>query len=132
MIEINLTISTQVRDGISISVAQSVTADAYDTIEVVIPGGDTTTPGTATVEVQPGGVGQVKFLLIRASEYSDKLTYTISGGASNVKLDAPHILVGEGAVGLLGSAPQELEFSNTLGVGKNVSIAILVARKATT
>lgn len=131
MVEINFAISTQVREGPSISVAQTLILDAYDLIEVEIPSGEIGTPGQVTVQVQPGGAGQVQFLLIRASQYSAQLTYTISGGSTDVKLDAPHILCGEGAIGLLGAAPQVLEFSNTLGSDKPIRISILVARKAT-
>lgn len=124
-------LDVQVAAGPSISASRGITVDAYDKIQVVIPGGDGGTPGKATVDVQPGGAGQVKFLLISADQYSDKLTYTLTGGVTGVKLDAQHLLIGDGAVGLLGAAPTKLAFSNAVGVGKDITLTILVGRKAT-
>jgi len=128
--KINWTLDVQVVGGPKVSTSTGVVVDAYDKIEVVIPGGTASSPGTADVQVQPGGAGQVEFLLVAADKYSDKLTYSITGGASDVKLDAQQMLAGEGAVGLLGAAPGTLEFSNALGTGKDASITILVGRKA--
>ena len=45
-------------------------------------------------------------------------------------LDTLQVLIGSGAVGLLGAAPTRLLFSNALG--GPVKIQILVGRKATT
>lgn len=86
--KISWTLNVQVVGGPKISASKTMTVDAYDKIEVVIPGGDDTTPGAATVEVQPGGSGQVQFMLITSSVYDAKLTYSVDGG-SPIKLDAP-------------------------------------------
>lgn len=100
---------------------------AYDKIEVTITDGVT----DEDVEIQPGGTGQVQFLLIRSDQYGDKLTYKVNAAtATPIKLDAQHVLIGTGAVGLLGAAPTKLLFSNTLG--KAATVQILVGRKATT
>lgn len=130
--KINWKSDVQIIGGPKMSASTTVFVDAYDVIDVEIPGGDSTTPGTATVEVQPGGTGQVQFLLITASQYSEQLTYSVTGGVSDVALDAQQMLAGKGAVSLLDAAPGTLSFSNTLGAGKDVSITILVGRKATT
>jgi len=129
--KINWTLNVQVVGGPKISASKTMTVDAYDKIEVIIPGGDDATPGAATVEVQPGGSDQVQFMLITSSVYDAKLTYSVDGGSS-IKLDAPHLLMGSGAVGLLGSTQQQFAFSNSAGTDKEASIEILVGRKATT
>jgi hypothetical protein len=123
-------LKVQVSDGPVISDTRMLSVDAFDMIEVVIPGGDSTTPGEATVEVQPGDSGQVKFLLVRSEKYGAELTYSVMGGASNVALDKPQLFAGEGALGLLGAAPKTLEFRNELGSSEDASISILVGREA--
>lgn len=132
--KINWKLDVQVIGGPKMSGSTTIAVDAYDVINVEVPGGEVSSPGAATVEVQPGGAGQVQFLLIAASQYSEKLTYSVdgAGGASNVELDAQQMLAGKGAVGLLGAAPAKLDFSNALGANKDVSVTILVGRKATT
>jgi hypothetical protein len=104
--KINWTLNVQVVGGPKISASQTLIVDAYDKIDVVIPGGDSTTPGTATVEVQPGGSGQVQFLLITSSLYDANLTYSVDGGSA-IQLDAPQLLMGNGAIGLLGSTQNQ-------------------------
>jgi hypothetical protein len=128
---INLNLNVQMVGGPSSSAASSLSVDAIEKIELVIPG---TAPGKASAAVQPAAA-KVKFLLISADKYSDKVTYDVvpttgTGGAAGVKLDSQQLLVGEGAVGLLGAAPNKLEFSNTLGAGNDVSVTILVGRNA--
>jgi hypothetical protein len=44
-------------------------------------------------------------------------------------LDAQQLLMGDGAVGLLGDPPESLSFTN--GLGEAASIEILVGRKVT-
>jgi len=55
-----------------------------------------------------------------------KLTYKV--GANDVPLDGPHVLIGAGAVGLLGGATS-LSFTNKTGA--DAVIDILVGRDAT-
>lgn len=125
------TLNVQVVGGPKVSESQTIEVEAYDIIKVLVPGGDNATPGTATVEVQPGGSGQVKFLMITSNVYDANLTYKVDGG-TEIKLDALQLLVGNGAVGLLGSTQNQFAFSNKAGVNKPASIEILVGRKATT
>lgn len=97
--------------------------EAIDKIEVQVPEG-----GSAAVEVQPGGAGQVKLLLLTTDAYGQQLSYTVDGGVADVALDAPVLVVGA-AVGLLGAAPQKITFSNAAAAA--ATVRILVGRDAT-
>jgi hypothetical protein len=114
----------------TMSAAHAIEAEAYDRIEVTIPSG---TPNTATVQVQPGGAGQVQLLLVTATAYPDdgagtaQLTYAVDGGTA-VDLDAPLLVVGRGAVSLLG-AVNEIVFTNDSAAP--VVASILIGRDAT-
>lgn len=135
--KIGWTLNVQVTDGPKVALTNSITIDAYDWIEVVIandPAGQAT-----AVEIQPGDVDQVEFLLINSDKFDDpakdevKLSYSVHELAANVgdhiKLDAPQLLMGS-AVKLLRNSPDTLHFYNSLGDA--VTIQILVGRKATT
>ena len=128
---INWTIDVQVVGGPSSSAAGTTNVDAYDKIGVVVPGGDSGSPETASVDVQPGGAGKVKLLLLTSDLYGEDLTYDVDAGVSNVKLDSPQLLIGEGANGLLNAPPKTITFSNGMGVGSDANIVILVGRDAT-
>ena len=110
------------------SATHEVEAEAYDRIDIVVPAGD-----NRTVEVQPGGAGQVQLLLITAAEYpndgagTNLLVYTVDGGSS-IDLDAPLLLVGAGAVGLLCDV-NEIVFTNNFTA--DLTVSILVGRDAT-
>lgn len=124
---ISWTLTVLVGSGLKTSVSQTITVGAYDVIDVSVVDG----AADKVVEVQPGGAGQVQLLLITADEYGDNLSYKVNAPAgTSIRLDAPQVFAGDGAVGLLGAAPKTLLFSNTLG--KAVSVSILVGRKATT
>ncbi|MGP8330466.1 MAG: hypothetical protein ACT6FF_09155 [Methanosarcinaceae archaeon] len=123
-------LDVQVENGPKISVVQQEDVEAYDKIEVNIPaknGG----AGSATVEVQPGGAGQVKLLLIKSSQYSSDLTFTVNDQQGIVvKLDRLQFFVGEGELDLLGAPPQKLIFSNNIDALVAVDVEILVGRAA--
>ena len=85
--------------------------EAFDKIDVNVTAG-----GSENVEVQPGGVDQVQMLFITADSYSDNLTYAVTGGVSDIPLNAPQLFVGSGAVGLLGTTQNTISFSNTPAV----------------
>ncbi len=129
---ISWSLNVQVSGGPKISVSQAISVEAYDSIKVTVLG---TTPGPADsdkeVEVQPGGVGQVSFLTVTSNRYDSGLTYKVNSNANpSIVLDKPHILAGQGAVGLLdAAAPTSLFFSST--IAENAEIHILVGRKAT-
>lgn len=126
--QIHWTLNVQVVGGPKISRSRTETVDAYDKIAVDVPPQANGNPGQATVEVQPGGVGQVRFLLIESSVYdAEDLTYSVD--ATTIALDTLQVLIGAGAVGLLGAAPQTITFSNALT--QVAAIQILVGRDAT-
>lgn len=119
------TLSVQVTQGPKIADGKTIEVDAYDKVDVTIAAGT-----NRTVQVQPGGAGQVQLLLVKASEYGTNLTYKVNDPANpSIALDALLLLMGNGAVGLLGAAPTSLIFSN--GLANDVSIQVLVGRNAT-
>src|SRR6185436_5992053 len=129
---ISCNVSAQIAGGPTVTVPQSFLVDAYDKIDVVIPpltpgaGGGAATPGTATVQVQPSPGGSVKFLLVMTDNYNAQLSYTVDGRATSYRLDAPHLLLGDGAVGMLGNTQRAFAFSNTITPATPVAITILV------
>ncbi len=127
--KISWVLNVQVAGGPRASASQAMDVDAYDVITVVIPGGDNATPGTASIEVQPGGAGQVRLLLITSTLYDPALTYSVDGGAQ-IKLDGLHFLIGSGAVALLGGTQKTFAFTNKAGLDKPASLQIMVGRKA--
>jgi hypothetical protein len=124
--KINWTLNVQVVGGPKMSAFQTVTVDAYDKIGVTVPVGET----DKEVEVQPGPAGRVQFLLISSDQFGDDLTYKVNNAGDAIKLDAQQLLIGDGAVGLLGASPPEtLSFTNDLA--QDANIEILVGRNAT-
>ena len=122
---INYTLDVRIQNGPALTIARSTAVDAYDSISVEIPDG----AADESVDVQPGGAGQVAFILVTSSHYGEKLTYKVNSGSTATPLDTQLLLIGDGAVSLLGAAPNKLKFSNALGAP--ASIQILVGRKAT-
>jgi hypothetical protein len=119
---INWTLNVQVDKGPTIAARNAITVDAYDKIGVEVAAGN-----TVTLELQPGGAGKVQFLLINSTVFDDTVTYAVDGGTA-VKLDALHVLVGDGAVGLLGAPPQTLDVTN--GTAQDAKIEVLLGRIA--
>lgn len=102
-----------------------IAVDAYDKVDATVPKKEGAASGTKTIDVQPSGEGKVQVLLITSSFYDDKVTYKVDGG-SEVKLDEPHLLVGDGAVGLLNKTQKQFVFKNDSD--KDVAVEILVGR----
>jgi hypothetical protein len=124
--KINWTLNVQVVEGPKTSASDTITVDAYDKIRVTVGVGASE---SKVVEVQPGPAGRVQFLLIKSSQYGDALTYKVNNAGNAIKLDAPQLLIGDGAVGLLGaSPPTTLGFTNNLA--QDANIEVLVGRKA--
>jgi len=111
---------TQVLKGPSISAAGSIAdVDAYDKFAIELADGS-----TQVVNLVPGGT--ISLLIISPKSPDEDLSYDLSG--SPVALDGPHVLIGTGAVGLLGGATS-LTFTNSTGA--DAVIEILVGRDAT-
>jgi hypothetical protein len=79
------------------------------------------------VEIFPGAGGSAQLVVISSSVPSDKLTYEVGG--KKVPLDGPHILIGSGAVGMLGATVGTLKFENK--TAQDADIAIIAGRDAT-
>lgn len=105
-----------------ISAAHNVTVEAYERIQVNVPGADGS--GTAmTLNLLPAG-STAKILAITSSRYGDGLTY--KGDGTAVPLDGPQLFTG-GSVQLLGKV-ETLTVTNALGAGKDATVTILVGR----
>ena len=122
-----LTINADVASGPKLKESRTLAIDAYDKISVTVP--DET--NNLEVELQPGGTGSVRLLIVKSSHYGEELKYTVNAGTTDHVLDEPHFLVGTGAVGLFGAEPTKLVFDNALGAGKDAQIQILIGRDAT-
>ncbi len=122
--KINVAFNVQVVGGPSISYSKPRIVQAYEKINVSID------PGAGTeVEVQPSDAGKVELLIITCSHYGSEVKYSVkNSNPAKVDLDAPHLLIGTGAISLLGTAPKILIFDNSLA--DPVSIEILVGRQA--
>ncbi len=122
--QINWTINVQVVGGPKVSASDTLEVEAYDKIEAIVPAN-----GSVKVDVQPGTGAQI--LLITAGSYENITYKVVSGSGSNsaVILDGPHILIGAGAVGLLGGTQKQFEFTNN--GSDEVVVDVLVGRDAT-
>jgi hypothetical protein len=110
-----------IANGPSISVRDELEVEAYDKIQVTIL--DT---ATQKVDLMPAAASPVTLLIVNPANPDPGLSYEIGGNA--IKLDAPHVLLGEGAVSLLGGATS-LSIKNTTGADADVEI--LIGRDAT-
>jgi hypothetical protein len=119
-------LNLQIAHGPSVVLAGDLQLDAYDKVSVDIVHGAT----AVTIDVQPGDADEVMFLLIQSSRYGEGLTYSVNGTGDAITLDQPQFLLGVGAVGLLGAAPQTLEVENNLAVAEDVRLEILTGRTA--
>jgi hypothetical protein len=128
--KINWTLNVQIPEGPKLSAADSIGIEAYDKLEVVVQ----KDAEAEDIEIQPGETGQVQFLLIKSDRYGSKLSYSVNAAEADetkrIKLDALQLLIGDGAVKLLGASPKKLFFYNKLD--QAAAIQILVGRKATT
>lgn len=122
---INWAVNIDVSAGPKLTASGASELEAYDKVGITLEAG----AADVDVELQPGGAGQVTLLMIKASVYDAAITYSPDGGTTEIPLDAPLVLIGAGAVGLLAAAPQELQFDN--GTGDPVQIEIFVGRDAT-
>lgn len=95
-------------------------ADAYDKFNIKVLDND-----KQTVNLAPSG-GTLYLLAINPKVPDAKLTYKL--GTNDVELDGPHVLIGSGAVGLLGGVTS-LDIDNKTGA--DAEIEILIARDST-
>jgi hypothetical protein len=127
--QISWTYNVEVVGGSKVSESKTISAEAVDEIGLNID-----PQQTREIDIQPGGAGQVQFLLIKSDRYGDQVTYKVNATNQPVRtLDGPHLLIGKGAAALLVSAtagPNKLFVTNGLA-NDPISISILVGRDAT-
>ena len=99
---------------------------AYDVASATIAAGAT----GVDVTVQPSTTpGDVVLVVVNSDLFDAGLTYVVDGGTDKHALDAPHVLLGSGAVGFMnaGAPPQTLTFDSTLA--KDANVQVVVGRK---
>jgi hypothetical protein len=104
----------------------NIAVGAYDVASATIAAGTS----NIDVVVQPSSSpGDVVFMVVSSDTYDVGLTYKIDGGATAHALDAPHVMLGAGAVSFMnaGAPPQKLTFSSTLA--KDANIQVVAGRK---
>lgn len=99
-------------------------ADAYERISVTLAAG-----ATQDVTVAPGTWAEVLSLVISADNLDGNVTVEPDGAAAAVALDAPIVLLGAGAVALLGAGDATVTLENTGAA--DVLVDFFVARDAT-
>ena len=113
--------------GPAFTISQPVIAvQAYDVASATIAA----SASNVDVDVQPSSsTGDVVFVVVSSDTYDSGLTYKVDGGADAHALDAPHVLLGAGAVGFMngGAPPQKLTFSSSLA--KDANIQVVAGRK---
>lgn len=127
MVSVNWQFQAAVPSGPSVVINQPhIQVSGYDVVSVTVPAA----ASNLAVPVQPSTTaGDVILMIISSNRYDPGITYTVDGVGVPHALDAPHLLMGSGAVSLLnaGAPPQNLNFSNTLT--SDVSVQILAGRK---
>lgn len=129
MSTINVTANIAVAGGPSLAFKRTLTADAYELLDLTVPSGAT----DLKVELQPGS--GVALLAVTADWYGPELSFRAAktAAATVFDLDQPFLLAG-GALAAFGATqPQTLYLSNaTAGAkAKDAQVQILVARDAT-
>ena len=125
MENVNWAVHVDVPSGPKLTAANTIAVEAYDKVNLTLDANAT----KVKVDIQPGAAGQVKLLMITASAYDTKITYSTDAGTTKVALDAPQVLIGSGAVGLLKPDPKTWQWDN--GTADPVAIQIFVVRDAT-
>jgi len=115
----------EVANGPRLSAADVLEIEAYDKVGITLAAG----AADVDVDLQPAEAGQVVLLMIKTSARDPAITYSPDAGATKIPLDAPLILIGTGAISLLGADPKQLQLAN--GTANDVEVEILVGRDAT-
>ena len=120
--KLSWTFAARVLGGPTVARSGDLEVEAYTKLAVTIKKNT-----TQDVEIFPGAGGSAQLVVISPAAPSDKLTYEVGG--KKVPLDGPHIMIGSGAVGMLGSAVGTLKFENK--TAQDADIAIIAGRDAT-
>jgi hypothetical protein len=119
---INWSYKVQAVGGPTLAGSGSTSTDAYEKFTLTVP----TPAGTAVVVDVSAGTG-AQFLLLTASVY-ENVTFKVGAGPVR-KLQGPILLVGSGAMALLGAALNQFTFTNNGTT--DVTIGLFIGRDAT-
>jgi hypothetical protein len=132
MANINVSSAIGVAGGPNFAVAAQLAVDAYEVINVTVPKGQ---KNLAQVNLQPGAAGQVQLFYLASDLAPSLVKYAVGAtgnvpNAANIALDQPLLLLGTGAIGLLGAAPQVLVLDGS-ATTQDEHLTVLVGRKVT-
>lgn len=116
-------VSIRARSGPQIMRNGDLPVDAYEKISVTLEHDD-----EAEVTVAPGKWAGVTGLFVDASTFDEKLTLKLKDGKT-IKLDGPLILIGAGAVSVLGDQDAVITLKNA--TDDTLTVSLLVARDPT-
>lgn len=120
MVDIRYGAAISAAGGPTLSFSRTLTADAYNVIDVPVPSG-------GPLEVSLGAASdKITLLVITAAEYDADLTYALASGGTDFALDQPAILAG-GSVAIGGNF-SSLFFTNNVSGSTSIDVQILVAR----
>lgn len=120
--KLSWTFAARVLGGPTLTRNGDVEVEAYVKVRVTIKKNS-----SQDVEIFPGAGGSAQLVVISPADPSNKLTYEVGG--NKVPLDGPHILIGSGAVGMLGAKVGTLKFENKAAA--DAEIEIIAGRDAT-
>lgn len=120
---INWSYSVRARSGPQSNATGDLSVDAYEKISLAIVAG-----AEIEVTVAPGTWSTVSGLFVSASKFSEDLSMSLDATKA-LKLDGPLVLIGAGAVSLLGDQDATLTFKNDSP--EDLVVNLLVARDAT-
>ena len=121
---INWLYSVRADRGPTAALNGTLTADAYEKISITLAPG-----ASQDVTIGPGTWADILSFVVSADDLSGAITVEPDGAAAAVPLDAPFVLLGAGAVSLLGAGNATVTLENT--GADEASIDIFVARDAT-
>ncbi len=129
---VSWSVDVSVVNGPKVSESAKLNVGAYDVITVTVPGANAPSNATTRATAQPSAGADAELLLIRAQPYDKALTFSVAGanGATDVPVEGPQLFIGKGTAALGGTPPLRLDFRNEMGVGKDATVTILVARDA--
>jgi hypothetical protein len=119
---INWSYKVQAVGGPTLAGSGSASTDSYEKFTITVP-----TPAGTAVVVDVSAGASAQFLLLTSSTY-ENVTYKVGGGAART-LNGPILLVGSGAVALIGGTLNQFTFTNNGTT--NVTIGLFIGRDAT-
>lgn len=124
-------LNVYIEEGPVLISSNKIDAEAVDIISIPIDKGANV---TATADIQPGDLDEVKFVYIRLKSGTyGKVKYKFnddSNDSAEVVLDKEHILASNELVKLFLVAPNKIIFTNT-DVNVAANVEVVVAREAT-